>query len=72
MVVLVSVGGMGLAWVLGVAALVAVEKLTARGVFWARLSGAVLLSAAVVQGYLLWTGNPMSLPGHPGHPMEMP
>jgi predicted metal-binding membrane protein len=61
MAVLVMVGAMGLAWVVGVAALVAAEKLSRRGVLWARLTGAVLLLAAVIQGVRVWTGDSMDM-----------
>jgi predicted metal-binding membrane protein len=61
MVVLVMVGSMGLAWVVGVAALVAVEKLTKRGVLWARVSELALLLAAIIQGVRLWTGVSMEM-----------
>jgi predicted metal-binding membrane protein len=61
MVVLVMVGSMGLAWVVGIAALVAVEKLTRRGVLWARLGGVALLLAAILQGIKVWTGDSMDM-----------
>lgn len=61
MAVLVMVGSMGLAWVVGVAALVAVEKLTRHGVLWARLSGVALLLAAIIQGARVWTGGSMDM-----------
>jgi predicted metal-binding membrane protein len=61
MIVLVTVGSMGLAWVVGVAALVAVEKLTRRGVLWARLSGVALLLAAILRGMRIWTGGSMEM-----------
>lgn len=50
MAVLVIAGMMGLAWVAGVAALVAVEKLSRRGVMVSRIAGAALLIAAVIVG----------------------
>jgi predicted metal-binding membrane protein len=50
MAVLVLVGMMGLAWVVGIAALVAVEKLAPRGLVWSRVSGVALLIAAIYQG----------------------
>jgi predicted metal-binding membrane protein len=49
MAVLVLVGMMGLAWVAGLAALVAVEKLSARGVLVSRLAGVAFLVAAVFE-----------------------
>jgi predicted metal-binding membrane protein len=49
MAVLVIVGMMGLAWVIGLAAVVAVEKLTRRGVYFSRVTGVILLAAAVIQ-----------------------
>lgn len=48
MAVLVVVGMMGLAWVVGLALLVAAEKLMAHGVWIGRLAGAGFLVAAVV------------------------
>ena len=56
MAVLVLLGSMGLAWVLGITALVAIEKLTRRGRLWARLTGLALLIIAIIQGVTLWTG----------------
>lgn len=50
MLVLVVVGSMGLAWVVGVAALVALEKLARHGERWSRLTGVGLLLAALVEG----------------------
>jgi predicted metal-binding membrane protein len=50
MAVLVLVGMMGLAWVVGIAVLVAAEKIAPRGLVWARVSGVALLVAAVYQG----------------------
>ena len=61
MIVLVMVGSMGLAWVVGVAALVALEKLSARGALWARLSGVALLIWAILLGVKLWTGASMDM-----------
>lgn len=61
MVVLVLIGSMGLAWVLGITALVAIEKLTRRGVLWARLIGVALLIAALIQGVMPWTGASMEM-----------
>ena len=61
MAVLVMVGSMGLAWVVGVAALVAVEKLTRHGELWARLSGIALLLAAIIQGVRVWSGGSMEM-----------
>lgn len=59
MAVLVLVGAMGLAWVLGITALVAIEKLTRRGALWARLIGVALLFAAITQGVMPWIGASM-------------
>ena len=50
MAVLVLVGMMGVRWVIGLSILVAVEKLTTRGVAVSRLTGAALLVAAIIQG----------------------
>jgi predicted metal-binding membrane protein len=50
MAVLVLVGMMGLAWVVGIAALVAVEKLAPHGLAWSRLTGVALLAAAAWEG----------------------
>lgn len=50
MAVLVLVGSMGLVWVVGVAAIVAVEKLAPRGVAWSRVTGLGLVVAAIVEG----------------------
>jgi predicted metal-binding membrane protein len=57
MLVLVLAGSMGLVWVVGIAAVVAVEKLTRHGVAWSRLTGIALLCAAFLQGIVSWTGN---------------
>ena len=56
MLVLVLAGSMGVAWVIGIAAIVAVEKLTAHGVLWSRLTGVSFLLAAFIQGARQWTG----------------
>ena len=61
MVVLVLIGSMGLAWVLGITALVAIEKLTRRGVLWSRLIGVALLIAALIHGVMPWTGASMEM-----------
>ena len=61
MIVLVMVGSMGLAWVVGVAALVALEKLSVRGALWARVSGVALLIWAILLGVKLWTGASMDM-----------
>jgi predicted metal-binding membrane protein len=61
MAVLVLVGSMGLLWVVGVAALVAVEKLNRHGVAFARLTGVALLIAALIKGVMLWNGEPMDM-----------
>jgi len=50
MAVLVIVGMMGLWWVVGLAAIVALEKLTRRGVLVSRVTGVVLLGAAIMEG----------------------
>lgn len=50
MAVLVLVGTMGVRWVIGLSILVALEKLTTRGVAVSRLTGAALLVAAIIQG----------------------
>ena len=50
MVVLVIAGSMGLAWVVAITAIVAVEKLTRQGVLWSRLTGAGFLMAALARG----------------------
>jgi predicted metal-binding membrane protein len=57
MLVLVLAGSMGLVWVVGIAAVVAVEKLTRHGVLWSRVSGIALLVAAFLQGVVAWAGN---------------
>jgi len=57
MLVLVLAGLMGLPWVVGIAAVVAVEKLTRHGVWWSRVTGVVLLVAAFIQGSISWIGN---------------
>ena len=49
MAVLVLTGMMGIAWVVGLAALVALEKLSSRGVLVSRLAGAAFLIAAIVE-----------------------
>jgi predicted metal-binding membrane protein len=50
MAVLVLVGMMGLAWVVGLAALVAIEKMSSHGVFFSRLTGAAFVAAAILEG----------------------
>lgn len=50
MTVLVLTGAMGLAWVVGLAGVVALEKLAPRGMLWARLTGAAFLIAAFAMG----------------------
>ena len=50
MAVLVLVGMMGVRWVIGLSILVALEKLTTRGLVVSRLTGVVLLVAAIIQG----------------------
>ena len=47
MTVLVLVGMMGMAWVVGLAAIVAVEKMSPRGVIFSRLTGVAFLVAAI-------------------------
>ena len=50
MAVLVLVGMMGMGWVVGLAIVVAMEKLMSRGVLVSRLTGATLLVLAIIQG----------------------
>ncbi len=50
MAVLVLVGMMGVRWVVGLSILVTLEKLTTRGVAVSRLTGVVLVVAAIIQG----------------------
>ena len=50
MAVLVLVGMMGVGWVVGLTIVVALEKLTTRGVAVSRLTGVALLVAAIIQG----------------------
>lgn len=50
MAVLVLVGMMGVGWVVGLAIVVALEKLTSRGVLISRLTGVALLVLAIVRG----------------------
>lgn len=57
MLVLVLAGSMGLAWVVGIAAIVAMEKLSARGVLWSRAAGIALLVAAALHGGMQWHGS---------------
>jgi predicted metal-binding membrane protein len=52
MLVLVLVGSMGMAWVVGLAALVAVEKLTKHGVAWSRVTGVAFLIFAFVKEFV--------------------
>lgn len=49
MAVLVLVGMMGMSWVVGLAIVVALEKLTTRGVLVARITGVALLVLALIQ-----------------------
>ncbi|MGH7468262.1 MAG: DUF2182 domain-containing protein [Longimicrobiales bacterium] len=49
MAVLVLVGMMGLVWVVGLAALVAIEKLSTRGVLVSRMAGVAFLVAAIIE-----------------------
>jgi predicted metal-binding membrane protein len=56
MVVLVVAGGMGLAWVAGLAALVFVEKLAPHGDLVARIGGVVFIVLALTEGALGWPG----------------
>lgn len=56
MVVLVVAGGMGLAWVVGLAALVLVEKLAPHGDLVARIGGVVFIVLALTEGALGWPG----------------
>jgi predicted metal-binding membrane protein len=62
MLVLVLAGMMGLAWVAGVTAIVALEKLHPRGQTLSRWTGALLLAGAVVQGVWLWLRASASMP----------
>lgn len=50
MAVLVLVGMMGMSWVVGLTIVVAMEKLTKRGILISRLTGATLLVLAILQG----------------------
>ena len=50
MAVLVLAGAMGLAWVAGLAGIVALEKLAPHGIVWARLTGVAFLIAAIAMG----------------------
>jgi predicted metal-binding membrane protein len=50
MAVLVLVGMMGMSWVIGLTIVVALEKVTSRGVLFSRLTGAALLGLAIIQG----------------------
>lgn len=50
MAVLVLVGMMGMGWVIGLTIVVALEKVTSRGVLFSRLTGATLLGLAIIQG----------------------
>jgi predicted metal-binding membrane protein len=50
MAVLVVVGMMGLAWVIGLTALVALEKVSSRGVLVSRMAGVAFLVAAIIRG----------------------
>jgi len=50
MAVLVLVGTMGMRWVVGLAIVVALEKVTSHGVVFARVAGAALLVLAIIQG----------------------
>lgn len=61
MAILVIVGSMGLTWVVAVAALVALEKLSRHGVIWSRLIGVALLIAAIYQGVMTWHGTSMDM-----------
>ena len=49
MAVLVIAGMMSLAWVVGLAGLVALEKLAPHGILWSRASGVAFLIAAIVE-----------------------
>jgi predicted metal-binding membrane protein len=50
MAVLVLVGMMGMGWVVGLAIVVALEKLVTRGAVMSRLAGVALLGLAIIQG----------------------
>jgi predicted metal-binding membrane protein len=64
MAVLVGAGGMGLIWVLTIAAVVAAEKLLRRGEWVARATGAAFLLLGVAVA--LWPDLVTALRG--GHP----
>jgi predicted metal-binding membrane protein len=49
MAVLVVVGMMGLAWVVGLTGLVALEKISSRGILVSRLAGVAFLAAAIAE-----------------------
>jgi predicted metal-binding membrane protein len=57
MVVLVVAGGMGLGWVVGLAALVFAEKLAPHGDVIARVAGIVLVALALTEGISGWPGT---------------
>lgn len=61
MAILVIVGSMGLTWVVAVAALVALEKLSRHGIIWSRLIGVALLIAAIFHGGMVWNGASMDI-----------
>lgn len=50
MAVLVLVGMMNMSWVIGLTIVVALEKVTSRGVMFSRLTGVTLLGLAIIQG----------------------
>jgi predicted metal-binding membrane protein len=52
MAVLVVVGMMGLAWVVALAGVVALEKLSRHGVLLSRATGVIMLVAAILEGVL--------------------
>lgn len=61
MMVLVLVGAMGMAWVIGLAAVVAIEKLTRHGLVWARITGVAFIVTAIIMGVRLWSGASMGM-----------
>ena len=61
MAVLVLAGAMGLAWVVGITTIVALEKLSPRGFAWSRITGVALLVAALLQGVGVWPGESMDM-----------
>ena len=56
MVVLVAAGSMRLAWAVGIAGVVLLEKLAPHGPVYARVTGGVLLALALAEGVSGWPG----------------